>query len=184
MIGIQQIEVLAPVSESNLPAILGIIIAVQLVGIVFALLIGQHLVVGLANSLNTKRSILLSLIFYSVIAVWGFVLRSTIEFWFLAWMVAVVQGGSQALSRSLYASLSPASKSGEFFGLFSVMAKFSAFLGPLIFALTAATFGNSRPAILALIAFFILGGYLLTRVNVAEGRRIAQAEDATILGND
>jgi UMF1 family MFS transporter len=95
----------------------------------------------------------------------------------------MVQGGSQALSRSLYAAMSPASKSGEFFGLFGVMEKFSAFIGPLIFALAAATFGSSRPAILALIAFFIVGGFLLTRVNVEEGRRIAQEEDVAALGS-
>ena len=181
---IQSIEVLAPVSASSLPTILGIIIVVQLVGMAFAVTIGYRLVTGLAHTLNTKRSIILALIFYSVIAVWGFILRSTIEFWFLAWMVAIVQGGSQALSRSLYASLSPSSKSGEFFGLFGVMEKFSAFLGPLIFALAVIMFGSSRPAILALIAFFIIGGYLLTRVDVERGRQIARDEDAAVLGSE
>jgi UMF1 family MFS transporter len=110
--------------------------------------------------------------------VWGFFLDSVIEFWFLAWMVAVVQGGSQALSRSLFSSMSPATKSGEFFGLFGIMEKFSSFLGPIVFAWAAATFDSSRPAVLSLVLFFIVGGYLLTRVNVAEGRRIAQEEDA------
>jgi UMF1 family MFS transporter len=79
--------------------------------------------------------------------------------------------------------MSPASKSGEFFGLFGVMEKFSSFFGPLIFAVAAATLGSSRPAILALILFFIVGGYLLTRVNVEEGRRVAQQEDAQSLGS-
>ena len=64
----------------------------------------------------------------------------------IAWMVAVVQGGSQALSRSLYAAMSPASMSGEFFGFFSIMSKFSAIVGPLIFAGAVIAFGNSRPA--------------------------------------
>ena len=132
--------------------------------------------------MNTKNSILLSLLVYSLIAIWGFFLDSVIEFWFLAMMVAVVQGGSQALSRSLFASMSPASKSGEFFGMFGVMEKFSTILGPLVFAFAATTFGSSRPAILTLIAFFVIGGYLLTRVNVEEGRRFAQEEDALFLG--
>lgn len=180
---LSQIEVLAPVSASSLPAIIGILIGVQLVGLLFAWLIGHRLAAGLAASLNTKRGILLALVIYSVIAVWGFVLRSTLEFWFLAWMVAIVQGGSQALSRSLYAALSPASKSGEFFGLFGVMEKFSAFLGPLIFALAAAAFGSSRPAILALIAFFIVGGILLARVNVEAGHQVALAEDRAVMGS-
>jgi UMF1 family MFS transporter len=104
-----------------------------------------------------------------------------VEFWFLAWLVAVVQGGSQGLSRSLFSSMSPAAKSGEFFGLFGVMEKFSAIVGPLVFAFAAATFGSSRPAVLGIIAFFIIGGLLLTLVNVEEGRRVAQAEDAELL---
>jgi UMF1 family MFS transporter len=134
--------------------------------------------------MDTKRSILLSLTVYAVIAIWGYFLNSVIEFWFLAWMVAIVQGGSQALSRSLYASMSPAAKSGEFFGMFGIMQKFSAILGPLFFAAAVATFGSSRPAILSIIAFFMLGGYLLTRVNVEEGRRVAQKEDAAFLDSD
>jgi UMF1 family MFS transporter len=88
-----------------------------------------------------------------------------------------VQGGSQALSRSLYAGMSPASKSGEFFGLFGVMEKFSAIIGPLLFAAAGSLLGSSRPAVLSVVAFFILGGYLLTRVDFAEGRRVAMAED-------
>jgi UMF1 family MFS transporter len=138
---------------------------------------------SLADTLDTKRSVLLALVTYSVVAIWGYFLQSTIEFWFLAWMVAIVQGGSQALSRSLYASMSPAAKSGEFFGLFGVMEKFSAILGPILFAAAGAAFASSRPAILSLIAFFIIGGLLLTNVNVDEGRRVAQEEDASILGS-
>jgi MFS-type transporter involved in bile tolerance (Atg22 family) len=178
VIRIQQLEVLIPVSSSNLGVILGVIGALQLAGVVFALLFGDRLFGRIVHGLDTRRSILLALLMYGVIAVFGYVLRSTLEFWLLAWMVAIVQGGSQALSRSLYAYLAPASKSGEFFGFFGVMEKFSAFLGPLIFALAAATFGSSRPAVLALVAFFILGGYLLSRVDVAAGRQVALADDA------
>ena len=141
-------------------------------------LLGRPLFTKLAESLDTRRSIILALVVYAVIAVWGFILDSVIEFWFLAWMVAMVQGGSQALSRSLYASLSPAAKSGEFFGLFGVMEKFSAIIGPLLFAAAASTFGSSRPAILSLIVLFIVGTYLLLRVDIAEGVRVAKEEDA------
>ena len=136
---------------------------------------------SLAASLDTKRSIILALTVYSIIAIWGFFLNSNIEFWSLAWMVAIVQGGSQALSRSLYCSMSPAAKSGEFFGLFGIMEKFSAIIGPIVFAGAVAIFGNSRPAILSLILFFIVGIALLTRVDVEKGRRVARAEDAQIL---
>jgi UMF1 family MFS transporter len=183
IIGIAKIEVLSSTPESNLLYILGLIILVELIGLLFAKLLGHRLFNSLAASLDTKRSVLLALVTYSVVAIWGYFLQSTIEFWFLAWMVAIVQGGSQALSRSLYASMSPAAKSGEFFGLFGVMEKLSAGLGPILFAAAGAAFASSRPAILSLIAFFIIGGLLLTNVNVDEGRRVAQEEDASILGS-
>ncbi|HUN08703.1 MAG TPA: MFS transporter [Aggregatilineales bacterium] len=178
VMSIGEVHVLPPIRVSSLPAIIGILLAVQAVGALFAFLFGRTLFTGLANSLNTKRSILLALVIYAVIAAWGFFLDSTIEYWLLAWMVAIVQGGSQALSRSLYAAMSPATKSGEFFGLFGVMEKFSAILGPLLFALAGSLFGSSRIAILSLILFFIIGGFLLTRVNVEEGKRRAKEEDA------
>ncbi len=179
---IAEIEVLPPVRQSNLVLILGLIFIVELVVLLFAWLLGKSLFSNLVEKMNTKNSILLSLLVYSIIAIWGFFLDSVIEFWFLAMMIAVVQGGSQALSRSLFASMSPASKSGEFFGLFGIMEKFSTILGPLVFAYAAITFQSSRPAILTLIVFFVVGGYLLTRVDVEEGRRVAQAEDALLLG--
>jgi MFS-type transporter involved in bile tolerance (Atg22 family) len=167
--------------RGNLGAILGSILVVEALGLGLAFLTGRPLFSNLVETFDTKRSILLALTVYAVIAVWGYFLDSVMEYWYLAWMVAVVQGGSQALSRSLYAAMSPAAKSGEFFGLFGIMEKFSAILGPLLFAAAVATFGSSRPAILSIIAFFIVGGLILTRVNVEEGKRVAQAEDAELL---
>jgi UMF1 family MFS transporter len=178
-----QVQVLPPIRQSNLGAIIGLIAVVQVIGIVLALLFGRALFSGLADKLDTRRSIILSLTVYAAIAIWGYFLNSVIEFWLLAWMVAIVQGGSQALSRSLYASMSPAAKSGEFFGLYGVMEKFSAIIGPLLFAAAAAAFDSSRPAVLSLIVLFLAGIYLLTRVNIKEGRRVAQEEDAALLGS-
>jgi MFS transporter, UMF1 family len=180
-IAIAKLKVLPASRINNLGLILGLILATQVILLAIAWF-AQKLFLPLANYLDTRRSILMALVIYGAIAIWGFVLDSTIEYWFLAWMVAVVQGGSQALSRSLYASLCPASKSGEFFGLFSILSKFSAILGPLLFAGAVATFGNSRPAILSLIVLFALGGFLLTRVNIEEGRRVAKEEDAQVFG--
>jgi UMF1 family MFS transporter len=157
------------------------ILAVEGIGLLFALLTGNLIFSRWVDKFDTKRSIILALVMYAVIAIWGFRVNSTVEFWFLAWMVAVVQGGSQALSRSLYASMTPASKSGEFFGLFGVMEKFASLIGPLLFAMAALIFGSSRPAILSLIALFLIGIVLLLRVNVAEGRRVAQTEDENVL---
>ncbi|MCJ7555998.1 MAG: MFS transporter, partial [Gammaproteobacteria bacterium] len=175
------IEVLPPVRQSNLALILGLILVVEVVGLGLSYLLGPALFSGLAESIDTKRAILLAILVYIFIAIWGFFLDSVVEFWFLAWMVAVVQGGSQGLSRSLFSSMAPASKSGEFFGLFGVMEKFSAIVGPLIFAFVAVSLGNSRPAVLSIVVFFVVGGYLLTRVDVDEGRRVAQAVDAAAM---
>jgi UMF1 family MFS transporter len=179
--GILGLRLLPDGMTSNLGVIIGLIVAVEAVGLLFAFALGNAFFGGFAERFDTKNSIMLALVVYAVIAVWGYFLNSIIEFWFLAWMVAMVQGGSQALSRSMYASMSPAAKSGEFFGLFGIMEKFSAIIGPLIFSFAVATFGNSRPAVLSIVAFFIVGGLLLTVVDVEEGRRVARAEDAAYL---
>jgi UMF1 family MFS transporter len=179
-LSVDGVEVLPGIRQSNLGLVIGLIALVELVGLAFSSLLGRALFSRLAERLDTRSSILLALAVYVVIAVWGFFLNSVIEFWFLAWMVAIVQGGSQALSRSLYATMSPSAKSGEFFGLFGVMEKFSAVIGPLFFALAGTLFGSSRPAVLSLILLFLLGGYLLTRVNVEQGKRVARAEDSLL----
>ncbi|MGD2051953.1 MAG: MFS transporter, partial [Acidimicrobiia bacterium] len=177
VLSIGQTEVLPAPRVSSLGTILGLLLVIEVVGLALASLFGRSLLGGLADTMSTKRTIILSLIVYSAVAVWGFVLDTVIEFWYLAWMVAIVQGGSQALSRSLYASMSPTTESGEFFGFFSVMSKVSAIIGPLVFALAVALFGSSRPAVLSIIVFFLVGIVLLMRVDVDEGRRAAQEAD-------
>ena len=176
-IALRAVEVQAPMRQSSLPTIIGIIIGFEILALLAARLM-QSRFVALSNWLDTRRSILLSLLIYCIIACWGFILNTTLEFWMLAWMVAIVQGGSQALSRSLYASLCPATKSGEFFGFYSIMEKFASIIGPLIFAFAGLVLGSSRPAILSLILLFVIGGYLLSRVNIEEGQRVARADDA------
>ena len=181
VMALAQVKVLPPIRKSNLGIVLGLVVAVEAAGLLLAWLLGKPLFGKLAARLDTRTSIILSLIVYAVIAIWGYILNSVIEFWFLAWLVAIVQGGSQALSRSLYAHLSPAAKSGEFFGLFGIMEKFSSLLGPLLFAAAGLLFNNSRPAVLSLIAFFIIGIVLLLFVDVKEGHRVAKEEDAKLV---
>jgi MFS transporter, UMF1 family len=177
VMSLASLEILPPIRQSNLLALIGMLAGLQALGFALSWVIGPALFSKTAEKIDTKRAILIALFIYTIIAMWGYILNSVIEFWFLAFMVAVVQGGSQALSRSLFSMMAPASKSGEFFGLFGVMEKFSAILGPAIFALAVVFFDSSRPAVLSIIVFFIVGGYLLTRVNVEEGRRVAKAED-------
>ena len=184
LMAIADVEVLPPSRSSNLIAIIGILLGTQLVASLFALALGRTLFSGMAAWLDTKRSILVALSAYAIIAVWGYFLNSVIEFWFLAWLVAIVQGGSQALSRSLYSSMTPTAKSGEFFGFFSIMSKFASFLSPLVFVLAVSLFGSSRPGVLSLILFFGVGMWLLNRVDVEAGRARAKAVDAELAAAD
>jgi MFS-type transporter involved in bile tolerance (Atg22 family) len=180
VLSVAEVKVLPPLRQSNLGLVIVMIFTLELICFLLALLLGKVLFFRLAGIMNTKRSLLLALFVYSVIAVWGFFLDSVIEFWCLAWLVACVQGGSQALTRSLFSTLVPAPKSGEFFGLFGIMEKAATFIGPLLFAAAGAIFGSSRPAVLSLIIFFIVGMILLLRVDVETGRRIARAEESEL----
>jgi len=157
----------------------GVIIAsimlVQFVGIPCAFLFGL-----LASRIGAQRSIALGLVVYTGICIFGYFMSTATHFIVLAILVGIVQGGTQALSRSLFASLIPRDKSGEFFGFFGVAEKFAGIFGPATFAVINAATGQSRGAILAVIAFFVVGGLLLSRVNVAEGQHIARAEESEI----
>ena len=96
-------------------------------------------------------------------------------------MVGLVQGSSQALSRSLSASMVPRARPAEFFGCFSTGSKFAGFVGPLVIGLVAQLAGGSRLSILAVIVFFIVGGALLTLVDEQEGIRVVNAENAAAM---
>jgi len=91
--------------------------------------------------------------------------------------VGMVQGGTQALSRSLYGAMVPKNQSAEFFGFFSTSSKFAGIAGPLLFGVVSQVTGGSRLSIVSLIIFFIVGGFLLTRVDEQEGIRVAQEEN-------
>jgi UMF1 family MFS transporter len=90
----------------------------------------------------------------------------------------MVQGGTQALSRSLFASMIPRHESGEFFGLFAVFERFAGIMGPALFWLALVFTGSSRNAVLSVILFFVIGGALLLLVDVDEGRRVAREAEA------
>jgi len=153
-------------------------IVVQAVGVPFSFMFGR-----IAHHVGAKRSVLGTLVVYAGISVFGYFLSTGWQFFALAFMVGTVQGGSQALSRSLFASMIPRHKSSEFFAFFGIFEKFGAVLGPALFGVVAAASGSSRPAILAVILFFVVGGYLLARVDVEAGQRAARdAESAVGLG--
>jgi UMF1 family MFS transporter len=145
------------------------LLIVQFVGVPFAFLFGR-----LASRIGAKQAIFLSLVVYVAITTLGYFMTSAWHFYVLAILVGTVQGGSQALSRSLFASMIPKAKSSEFFGFFSVSDKFAGIFGPLVFAIAIKGFGSIRSAILSVILFFIVGAWLLTKVDVAEGQRVAR----------
>jgi UMF1 family MFS transporter len=153
--------------------LIGAILMVQFVGIPFSFAFGW-----LAKRIGTKKSIFLSLGVYSLISIGGYFMSTALHFWILGFAVALVQGGAQALSRSLYGRMVPKARSAEFFSFFSVSGKFAGFFGPLVFGLVSQLFGNSRLGIISLIIFFISGALLLTRVDEEKGIRVAQEADA------
>jgi UMF1 family MFS transporter len=153
------------------------LVITQFVGIPFTFLFGT-----LAKWLGTKRSILIGIGVYALVSIAGYFMRTAIHFYILAFAVGTVQGGTQALSRSLYGSMVPKFKTAEFFGFASTSSKFAGILGPLLFGLVSQLAGGSRLSILALIVFFVVGGFLLTLVDVKEGQRVAQEETAQHLG--
>jgi len=178
--GVQTIQKMATAYGTEIgidrSALIAAILIVQFVGIPFTFLFGT-----VAGRIGAKRGIFLGLAVYILVSVLGYFMRTALHFYLLAGLVGMVQGGTQALSRSLFASLIPAHKSGEFFGFYSVFEKFASIFGPLLFNVTIALTGSSRNAILSVMAFFVVGGALLLRVDVGEGRSAAaEAERAAL----
>ena len=142
-------------------------IVVQLVAFVGAFFFGW-----LSARIEPRPAILVALTVYALLTVAAYYLPEGKAFPFLivGAVIGFAQGGAQALSRSLYGSMIPEHASAEFYGFYSVISKFSAIWGPLIFATVSHQTGSGRFAILSLIVFFLLGGGLLATVNIREAR--------------
>lgn len=154
-------------AEINIPQahLIGSILAVQFIGIPFSILFGR-----LAGWMGTKRAIFLGLAVYTGISLGGYFIQTPLHFWILAVLVGFVQGGTQALSRSLFGTLIPKSRSAEFFSFLDVSSKFAGIIGPFVFGIVGQMTGSSRLSVVALVLFFIGGGALLLTVNEKEGR--------------
>jgi UMF1 family MFS transporter len=149
------------------------LLVTQLVGVPFAFAFGL-----IADRIGAKRTILITLAVYSGISIYAFFLQTPLQFLVLGILVGTVQGAAQALARSMFATMIPQHKAGEMFGFFGVFDRFGGSIGSMIFAATLALVGTSRPAILSLIVFFIVGAWLLTRVDLERGRRLAREAEA------
>lgn len=156
-------------SELGLPddALIQALLITQLIGFPSALLFGW-----LGERLGTRTSILLAIGVYLGVVVMSTSLTATL-FYLLAALVGLVQGAAQALSRSLFSRLIPPSKAGEMFGIYNMLGKFAAVVGPLLVGLTAAYIGP-RWSVLSLALLLLAGGLLLLRVDEAEGRQEAE----------
>jgi UMF1 family MFS transporter len=154
----------------------------MLIALILTQFIGFPCSIGfgrLAQGLGAKRAILAGLAVYALVSMAGFFIRSTWHFYALAVVVGMIQGGTQALSRSLFTTMVPKSSSSEFFGFFSTGAKFAGIIGPAIFGFVGQIAGSSRWGILSVVFLFVLGALLLSRVDEDEGRRVAEAVEAS-----
>lgn len=166
--GINTIIVMAVIFGSEIGIgtlhLIGAILMAQFLGVPFTVFFGR-----LPKKLGTKNSLLLSLGIYSVIVVLGYFMQRPSHFWMLAFLVSIVQGGSQALSRSMFGSMVPIHKSAEFFGFYDMSGKFSGIIGPLIFGITGQLTGSGRISIISIIFFFLTGALLLANVDHKAG---------------
>ena len=159
-----------------------LVLMIQFVAFLGALVFGW-----LAGRLGTKRALMLSLIIWAGTVIYAYfgmqnfeasalgIPKAELEFWVLGACIALVLGGSQALSRSLFSQMVPKDKEAEFFSIYEISERGTSWMGPFLFAAVNQSLGNLRPAILSVVIFFVVGLILLVRVNVkqafAEARR-------------
>jgi UMF1 family MFS transporter len=159
-----------------------VILMIQFVAFFGALGFGR-----LAGRIGAKRTIIVSLCIWVVVVIYAFAgMQSTaqllgmeqrqLEFWVLGFVIALVLGGSQALSRSLFAQMIPQGQEAEFYSFYEISERGTSWLGTFIFGLVNQMFGSLRLGILSVIVFFVIGLVLLPLVNVPKA--MAQARKA------
>jgi len=133
--------------------LLSIFLMVQFVAIFGALLFER-----IAYAIGTKSAVLISLVLWAGVIVYGYgFLRTTNQAWIMGAVIAIVLGGSQALSRSLFSRMIPAGREASFFGIYEVSERGTSWLGPLVFGAVVAATNSYRQALLSLIIFFVVG---------------------------
>lgn len=141
------------ISSTNL---LIILYATQVVAAPFAILYGK-----LAEKFTGKIMLYVGICIYIIVCIYAFFMKTVVDFWILAMLVATSQGGIQALSRSYFAKLVPKEKSNEFFGFYNIFGKFASIMGPLLVAVTSQLTGNSAYGVFSLVVLFIIGIIIL-----------------------
>jgi UMF1 family MFS transporter len=139
------------------------LLVTQFVGFPAALAFGW-----LGSRIGPKRGIFIGIGVYMVITLWGYRMQETWEFYAIAVVIGLVQGGVQALSRSLFARLIPEGGAAEYFGFYNLVGKFAAVIGPMLMGVVAVAAGDNRVSLLSLLVLFALGALILTRVRVPD----------------
>ncbi|QFF98832.1 MFS transporter [Psychrobacillus glaciei] len=140
-------------------SLLIILFVTQVVAAPFAIIFGK-----LAGRFSEKKMLYVGIFIYIIVCSYAFFLKTVIDFWILAMLVATSQGGIQALSRSYFAKLIPKKNSNEFFGFYNIFGKFASIMGPLLVAFTTQLTGKSNYGVFSLIILFVIGIILLSRV--------------------
>ncbi len=153
-------------------SLIGALLMVQLVAAPASVAFGR-----MAPRFGPQRVVIVGLVAYAGIALFAFFLSEPWQFWTLAGFVALVQGGTQALSRSMFASLVPRRRMGEMFGFYSVSERLAGVVGPLVFGFATELGDSGRFGALTLIPFFLIGAWLLGRVDLERGRAQAAEDD-------
>ncbi len=141
------------------------ILIVQFVGFPATLAFGW-----IAGRVGAKRALFACISVYILGTVWAYFMTEEREFYVLAVMIALVQGGIQSISRAVFARMIPQDQAGEFFGFYNMLGKFSAVLGPLLMAVVSLISRDPRHSILSVILLFVIGAAILAKVPVAEPR--------------
>lgn len=140
-------------------SLLIILFVTQVVAAPFAILFGK-----LAERFTAKKMLYVGILIYMIVCTYAYFLKTTLDFWILAMLVATSQGGIQSLSRSYFAKLVPKEKSNEFFGFYNIFGKFASIMGPLLVGVTAQITGHSKYGVFSLIILFFIGIIILARV--------------------
>jgi len=152
--------------------LIGLVLMIQFVAFFGALLFER-----IAAAITTKRAIALSLVVWTLIVIYAYgFLQTTSQAWLMGAALAVVLGGSQALSRSLYSRMIPAGREAAFYGLYEISERGTSWIGPLLFGAVAAITGSYRQAILSLIVLFAAGLLILALTNTAHATREAEQQ--------
>jgi UMF1 family MFS transporter len=129
-----------------------------------------------ASKTSAKRAVVVSLLIWIAVVIYILWVKTMVEFFLMAAVVALVLGGSQALSRSLFAQLVPKGREAEYFGVYEISDKGTSWICPIIFGLALQFTKSFRLAILSLLVFFVAGLLILLKVNVERGERDVAAQ--------